>query len=70
LQTAEELARAEASAQAVDTQLREVGRYLLLRTNANLRVLDGVFEATHNESRDDDIEDDRDEPPQNSGMYS
>ncbi|KAF8812401.1 hypothetical protein BYT27DRAFT_6417539 [Phlegmacium glaucopus] len=71
LQTAEELARAEESAQAVDRQLREVGRYLR-GSNPILTVTDGVFEATHhNEStRDDNVEDDREEPAQNSGMYS
>jgi hypothetical protein len=70
-QTAEELASAEASAQAVDRQVREVGLFLR-RSNATLRVTDGVFEATlHNEStRDDEVEDSGDEPPRYSGMYS
>jgi len=61
-QTAEELARAEASAQAVVNHLREVGR-IMRRRNEVLSITDGVLEAhLHNVFRD--------EGPQNSGMYS
>lgn len=68
--TADELARAEASAQAVDRHVREIGRFMR-RRSAILRVTDGALEeALYNEStRDDDIENGH-SLPQNSGMYS
>jgi len=64
-QTAEELARAEASAQAVVSHVREVGRFMH-RRNELLGITDGISEAhLHNAfTRDED------EPPRNSGMYS
>jgi hypothetical protein len=70
-QTAEALARAEASAQVVINHVREVGR-LMHRRNESLGITDGVLEAHLPNAfiRDDSVEDDGDEPPQNSGMYS
>lgn len=68
--TPEELERAEATAQVVDRQVREVGRYLRT-SNAIIRVTDGIFEATpRSESTRDGQFEDEGEPPQNSGMYS
>lgn len=70
-QSAEELARAEASAQAVVNHAREVGRFMR-RHNELLGITDGVLGAhLHNPfTSDDSVEDDRDERPQDSGMYS
>ena len=67
-QPAEELARAEVDAQAVASQVREVGRYM--RRQGELRGPGGILEAHHsNVFRNDSVEDE-DESSLNSGMYS
>lgn len=71
-QTAEELARAEVSAQAVLRHVREVGQFMGRRGEL-LRITGpgGILEAHHNVfTQNDSVEDDANEPSLNSGMYS
>jgi len=68
-QTADELARAEVDAQAVVNHLREVGQFM--RTRGELHSHLGPLEARIQYlSRNDNVEDNRNEPSLNSGMYS
>ena len=72
-QTAEELARAEVSAQAVLSHVREVGQYMrtrgeILRVSAPGGILEARLHSLF--TRNGSVEDDRDEAPLNSGMYS
>lgn len=69
-QPVEELARAEVDAQAVASQVREVGRYIRRRSELRITSPGGILEAHHNVFRNDSVEDDGDEPSLNSGMYS
>lgn len=68
-QTADELARAEVDAQAVVNHLREVGQFM--RRRGELHSYLGPLEARIQYlSRNDNVEDNRNEPSLNSGMYS
>ena len=71
-QTAEELARAEVSAQAVLSQVREVGQFMRRRGELRITGPGDILEAhLHNIfTRNDSVEDDGDEPSINSAMYS
>ena len=68
-QTEDELARAEVDAQAVVSHLREVGQFM--RRRGELLPHLGPLEA-HIQYliRNDNVEDSRNEPSLNSGMYS
>ena len=74
-QTADELARAEVEAQAAVSHLREVGAFMrrrgeLLRNIGPLRNLGPLEARIRHLTRNDSVEDNRDEPSLNSGMYS
>jgi hypothetical protein len=72
-QIVEDVARAEVSAQAAVSHIREIGR-LMHRRDELLHITGpgGIREVPlHNIfTRSDSVEDDGDEPSLNSGMYS